>query len=106
MTIHRLPFDAKLIEEVTEILKMPWRGEGLPSVTFKALLHFLRPARKGITAEVGKEIIKQQGEACAVCGKERASKATTKYLHIIEWRCLTSTGTNVHTPTRACADTS
>ena len=54
--------------EFMKLAGIPYRGEGIPSVTQKVLLKLLRPERKDPSKMLRAEIEAAQGSKCAKCG--------------------------------------
>ena len=70
VTIHSVPEEYQSILEFTKKAGIPYRGEGMPSVTQKVLLKLLRPERKGPSKTLRAEIEAAQKGKCATCGPE------------------------------------
>ena len=70
VTIHSVPEEYQSILEFTKKAGIPYRGEGMPSVTQKVLLKLLRPERKDPSKTLRAEIEKIQMGKCAKCGTE------------------------------------
>ena len=68
VVIQRLSENWPEIKAFAAGLKMPWVGEGLPSVSQTALLHFLKPKREECRKHY--EMLKEKQQGCAECGRE------------------------------------
>ena len=66
--IQRISSHWPELKSFAERLQMPWKGEGLPSVSQAALLFFLRPKRKSCSKFYDLLLEKQDG--CAICGRQ------------------------------------
>ena len=71
VVVHGVPKDAEAIQRWLECLdlEMPYRGEGLPSVSYKVLLHLLRRReRVYLTGEQKAQLLEEHDFRCAACG--------------------------------------
>ena len=85
LVIHRVtPYhcnNAEFLWEVNRELKerekppIPYRGEGLPNVTFRTLLRLLKPARLPTSRETRLNLLETQNNKCAKCGREDSLEA-------------------------------
>ena len=90
VTIHSVPADHDELYEFTRLVGLPYRGEGLPTVTFKTLLKFLRPSRKDPSTTLRKQICDDQKGKCAKCGS--ACKLEIDHIHKISTDPLNKNG--------------
>ena len=87
--VHALPCDWREITQWLENLKrehnvsLPYRGEGLPNMTFKVLLHLLRTKdRVYLTGEQKHALLESQEWLCAICGG-KSSELEFDHVHAL-----------------------